>query len=143
MVDQLCPSFLYRKRGVFYFSRRIPIDLQHHYKTARIRLSLRTKSSKAARVKAASLTSQLDEDWLTLRWRSNDSPLRRFLNDQATQARFGSSAPLLSEAKEIYLRTKGVDRPVTFGTAVDRAIKHLTELVGDKPIDTYTLICPY
>jgi hypothetical protein len=44
----------------------------------------------------------------------------------------------MSEASVIYLRTKGEGKPVTFGTAVDRAIKNLTDLVGDKPIDTCT-----
>jgi integrase len=139
MVDQSCP-YLYRKRGVFYFSRRVPTDLQEHYKTDRLVISLRTKTGKSARVKATSLSSQLDEDWLTLRWRTQDNPLRRFLADQATEAKFESSAPLLSEAKAIYLRTKGIGRPITFNTAVDRAIGNLTDLVGDKPIDTYTRI---
>ena len=45
---------------------------------------------------------------------------------------------MMSEAGQIYLRTKGAGRPLTFGTAVDRAINNLTDLVGDKPIDTYT-----
>jgi hypothetical protein len=44
----------------------------------------------------------------------------------------------MSEASVIYLSTKGEGRPVTFGTAVDRAINNLTDLVGDKPIDTCT-----
>jgi len=43
---------------------------------------------------------------LTLRWRRKDSPLRRFLHEQAYEARGQSSAPLMSEAKVIYLRTK-------------------------------------
>jgi len=81
-------------------------------------------------VKAASLSSQLDEDWLTLRWRIGESPMRRFLIDQATEARFQSSAPMLSEAREIYLCIKDIDRPVTFGNAVERAINHLIVLVG-------------
>ena len=81
-------------------------------------------------MKTASLSSQLDEDWLTLRWRIGESPMRRFLIDQATEARFQSSAPMLSEAREIYLCIKDIDRPVTFGNAVERAINHLIVLVG-------------
>ena len=137
MVGQTTP-YLYRKRGIYYFSRRVPEDLLGHYKRSKIVFSLRTKSVKAARVKAASLSSQLDEDWLTLRWRSKDTPLRRFLKDQATEARFASSAPLLTEAGEIYLRTKGQGRPATFNSAVNRAINNLIALIGDKPIDTFT-----
>ena len=130
--------YLYRKRGVYYFSRRIPTDLRSYYRQPRIMLSMRTKSAKAAKVKAASLVSQLDEEWLTLRWRSKDSPLRRFLIEQSIDAQTKSDAPLMSEAGQIYLRTKGKGRPLTFGTSVDRAINNLTALVGDKPIDTYT-----
>jgi hypothetical protein len=37
---------------------------------------------------------------------------------------------MLSEAREIYLCIKDIDRPVTFGNAVERAINHLIVLVG-------------
>ena len=63
MVDHSCP-YLFRKRGVYYFSRRVPKDLMDHYDRSKIVFSLRTKSTKAAKVKAASLASQLEEDWL-------------------------------------------------------------------------------
>ena len=44
----------------------------------------------------------------------------------------------MSEAKDIYLRTKGVSRPKTFTQAIDRIVNNLFELVGDKPIDMYS-----
>ena len=77
MVDHLSP-YLFRKRGIFYFSRRVPKDLLDHYERSKIVFSLRTKSCRAAKIKATSLASQLEEDWLTLRWRSKDTPLLRF-----------------------------------------------------------------
>ena len=77
MVEHSQP-YLFRKRGIFYFSRRVPKDLWAHYDRSKIVFSLRTKSTNAAKIKAASLASQLEEDWLTLRWRSKDTPLRRF-----------------------------------------------------------------
>jgi len=40
--------------------------------------------------------------------------------DQATEARARSFAPLLPEAKELYLCTKGIGRPVTFETNPNR-----------------------
>ena len=118
MVGHTIP-YLYQKRGVYYFSRRVPGDLLGHYRQSKIVFSIRTKSLKAARVKSASLAAQLNEDWLTIRWRSKDTPLRKFLRDQATEAGFESTAPMMSEAGQIYLRTKGAGRPLTFGTAVD------------------------
>ncbi len=45
MVDHLNVSYLYKKRGVYYFSKRVPNDLKSHYKTNRIVICLRTKSN--------------------------------------------------------------------------------------------------
>lgn len=137
-MEEHLSSYLYSRNGVYYFCRRIPEDLKCNYKQNKIALSLRTRNAKAARIKAASLASQLDEDWLTLRWRSNGTPLRRFLRNQSVEARIESSAPLLSEAREIYLRLKGKNRPSTFSSAVERATNNLFNIVGDKPIDTYS-----
>ena len=90
--------YIYQKRDVYYFSRRVPKGLEEFYKSSKITLSLKTKLSKVAKTKSALLASQLDEEWLTLRWRRNDSPLRRFLHEQAYEARGQSSSPLMSEA---------------------------------------------
>jgi hypothetical protein len=75
--------YSYQKRDIYYFSRRVPKDLEDCYRSSKITLSLRNKSLKAAKAKSALLASQLDEEWLTLRWRRNHSPLRRFLHEQA------------------------------------------------------------
>jgi hypothetical protein len=65
--------FTFRKRDVFYFSRRVPRDLHKHYSSPRITLSLRTKSRRAAEARAATLAARLDEDWLTLHWKAKDN----------------------------------------------------------------------
>ena len=54
--------YVYQKRGVYYFSRRVPKDLDEYYRHPKIIFSLRTKSLKAAKAKSASLASQLDEE---------------------------------------------------------------------------------
>ena len=57
MGDQF-PPYIYTKRGTFYFSRRIPKDIQEHFNTPRIMCSLKTKTlSKASRL-AQRLTVQ-------------------------------------------------------------------------------------
>ena len=43
MVDHFNVSYLYKKRGVFYFSKRIPCDVKPYYKSDRIVICLRTK----------------------------------------------------------------------------------------------------
>ena len=73
-----------------------------------------------------------------MRWGRNDSPLRKFLFEQAFEARTQSNAPAMSEARDIYLRAKGDSRPKSFTQAIERMVNNLFELVGDKPIDTYS-----
>ena len=130
-------QYLSQKRGIFYFHRRVPKDLMHHYARSKIVFSLRTKSIRAAKVKAASLASQLNEDWLTLRWHSKETPLQGCLRDQAVEARIVSSAPLMTKAGSLYLSAKASNRPETFRVAVDRVVKNLIDFVRNKPIDTY------
>ena len=99
-----------------------------HYERSKIVFSLRTKSCRAAKIKAASLASQLEEDWLTLRWRSKDTPLLRFLKGQAAEARISSSAPLMTAAGTIYLRVKGASRPIIFSADVSEHL--IAQLLG-------------
>ena len=130
--------YVYRKRGVYYFSRRVPKDLLEHYRRPNVALSLKTKSSRIARAKSATLAAQLDEQWMNLRWRNDENPLIRFLTDQTSETRSSSSAPLLSEGKIIYLSAKASSRPRTFVQSVERAVNNLISVAGNKPIDTYT-----
>ena len=131
--------YVFDRDGIYYFNRRIPKDLEGHYRCRRIVLSLRTKSIRVAQTKSVTLAAQLDEEWMTLRWRSKDNPLRSYLSDQAFETRELSNAPLMSVATVIYLKAKGDGRPVTFSQAIDRSINNLITTVGNKPIDRYSL----
>ncbi|WP_411576881.1 DUF6538 domain-containing protein [Terasakiella sp. A23] len=137
MGDQTS-EYIFKKRNVFYFTRRIPKDVRDHYNRDRIVLSLRTCSKSLARSEAASLAAQLDEDWLILRRKIYGDPFERFLQSRNAVDLARSDAPLFSEAKSIYLKAKSAGRPRTFVTAIDRAEKNLITALGDKPIDTYT-----
>ena len=86
-------------------------------------------------MKSVSLASQLDEEWLTLRWRQKDNPVGRFLVDMSFEP---SLAPRLSEAKNIYLDEKAGSRPITFRQAAGRSVMNVINIAGDKPIDGYT-----
>ena len=92
--------YVYARDGIYYFTK----DLLGHYTCPRIVVSLRTKSAQAARTKSVTLAAQLDEEWLTLRWRQKDNPLGRYLVERDNYA--PSNAPLLSEAKFIYVSAK-------------------------------------
>jgi len=138
MLQTTDAPFIYDRDGIFYFTRRIPKDLQGHYRCPRIVLSLRTKSFRAAKTKSVTLAAQLDEEWMTLRWRHSDSPLKHYLSDQPLELHNQSDAPLLSEAAELYISAKGSGRSVAFKQAIQRATNNLIGVAGDKPIDTYT-----
>lgn len=132
--------YLFQKRGIYYFSRRVPEDLKAHYKRSRIVVSLRTKSRRAAVTRASSLASRLEEDWFALRLKNTDDPLKRFLREPSTPSipDGESSGPYLSEAKALYVKAKGEGRSVTFAQAADRAVRYFIDMHGDRPIDAYT-----
>ena len=59
--------YTYLKRGVYYFVRRIPSDLQTFYRADCLILSLRTKSLHRVSPASERLSSRLDDYWLDLR----------------------------------------------------------------------------
>ena len=66
------------------------------------------KSLNAAETKPVNLATQLDEVWVTLRWYQKDNPLKQLLGNAEYEP---STAPLISEAKDIYLHSKREIRP--------------------------------
>lgn len=105
------------------------MDLRSHYRHDRIVFCLHTRSAGAARTRAASLAANVEEDWLTLRWRSSNDPFSRFLRDTTAVSAVRSTAPLISEAKVMYLDAKVNGRGLAFKQSTDRAIGYLNEPV--------------
>lgn len=146
MSETISRPFTFTKHGVFYFSRRIPKELRHHYSSTRIAYSLRTKSPKIAEVRARKAAEQLDEYWYMLRSRDADLPGHHMLRmEQAgvgscrtPQPAVSSSSVLLSEAVGIYLQQKGKNRPVTSRRAAERSCGYVIDACGDKHLEAYT-----
>src|SRR6056297_1945234 len=138
--------FTFVKQGVFYFSRRVPSDLTHHYNASRIMYSLRTRSAVVATSRAQRAAHQLDEHWYHLRIRDVDLPGKHLLrmNGQAAAVMDGTfsgssgGSVNLSEAVAIYLRLKGKDRPITFHRAAERSCGYVIDACGDKDLTAYT-----
>ena len=130
------PPYIYTKRGTFYFSRRIPKDIQEHFNTPRIMCSLKTKAVSAASGLAQRLNENLkDECWQILRHNAENT-LLRFLNEHAGPIVL-YAFPSLSECKDIYLAQNGT-RKKTFFQTTDRAINTVIQLSGDRPADRYS-----
>ena len=70
--------YTFRKNGVFYFRRAVPLDLIAHYRAPRIAFSLRTRSRLEAQRLAIDVAGKLDDHWRHLRGGHEDI-LARYL----------------------------------------------------------------
>lgn len=137
----------FTKQGVYYFCRRVPKDLQQHYKSPKISYSLRTKSPSVASSRALRAAQKLDEFWYHLRLKDSDLPGKNLLRmAQNVNAAPAAWSPIevspdtvkLSEAVGIYLRLKGQGRGVTFQRTTERCCGYVIDVCGDKDISAYT-----
>ena len=105
MVDHLNVSYLYKKRGVFYFSKRVPCDVRSYYKNDRIVICLKTKSNVSAIRSSKSLYQKLDDYWTSIRLTKMQVPAEQMLVIKPL-VNSNSNAPLLSVALSTYLRLR-------------------------------------
>lgn len=125
------------RSGIFYFARRIPVDVRQHYKTDRISLSLRTRViSKAVRA-AQSINQRLEDYCLVLRLQQIDIPAIGLVRENPTEAQCGIS---LSEARDLYLKLKGPGRDKAFFRGAHRNIGYVIKLLGNHPVTAYSSI---
>ena len=137
MVDKYSTSYLYQKRGVYYFSKQVPCDIRQHYSRDRIVICLRTKSSSKAMRSCQSLLQRLEDYWMSLRLSAMPLPGQHLIQDRPRDYH-GSDSPLLSEALAKYLLLKGYGKDMTFVRGANRNIRYLIDHLGDRPIDAYT-----
>ena len=103
MVDHLNVSYLYKKRGVYYFSKRVPNDLKSHYKTNRIVICLRTKSNISAIRSKKSILQKLDDYWTSVRITQMKIPAIHLINGNDRKIE-SSDLPFINEALDSYLK---------------------------------------
>ena len=137
MVGLSNPKYTYTKRGVFYFSKKIPTDLRHHYKKPIITQSLRTKSRMAAEKASKLFSSRLEEYWLNLRFREMQIPAAHLLHSTPSQNLY-STLPTIEDARDLYLRVKGEHRHNTFFSHTKRSVDYLTQCLGCHSLDQYS-----
>jgi integrase len=131
------PQHTYTKRDIYYFSRVIPSDLQHHYIKSRIIQSLKTKSEHRATTASKKLSAKLDDYWLGLRLKQIDVPASHLLVSGAT-VNLESNLPTIDEALETYLSVKGRGKSDLFFSHTRRSIKYLKDSLGCRSLDQYT-----
>ena len=130
MVDHFS-TYLYQKRGFYYFSRRVPKELHHCHAKHRIVLALNTRSRAKALKYAQVICQRLDERWLPMRLDAMG-----FGNVIANDVRV-VAAPTLSEATQQYLQLKGIGKAKTFHQAALRNAGTVIEICGDRVITEY------
>ena len=128
-------SHLSLKSGVFYFVRRVPSDLIHHYRSSRISYSLRTRSVRLASARARIAADKLDDYWFHLRVQTAEIPALHLLHEKPKPV--DDLSPTLTEALDVYLRLKGKDKGITFHRAAQRAIGYLIKACGDQALCSY------
>ena len=135
MVDTNSSHYLFQKRKIYYFSRHVPNDLKDHYLSDRIVFSLKTKSESQALKASKTIAQRLEDYWMTLRLSKLEIPAQHLLkSSKASQ----SSAPLLSDALEAYVRLKGANKSKTFHRGAKRNIEAVIALLGNRPVDEYS-----
>ena len=137
MVSNQC-EYLWQKRGVYYFGRKVPNVVQQHYERSQIVICLKTKSKSAAVKASRSIASKLDDFWLQMRIADMDVPASHLLVRSKPKDVFTSYASSLSDALATYCSLKGADRTALFFTAAKRNVGYVLEHLGDRPIDTYS-----
>ena len=97
-------SYIRVRFGVHHFVRRVPADVQQHYRSDRVSISLRTRSAKAATRSAQSISQRLDDYWHGLRLQKMDVPALHLVIGNKDNV--DDNSPPMMEAVDIYLRLK-------------------------------------
>ena len=112
--------YTFIRDGYYYFTRRIPTDLQGYYRYPRIVQGLQTSSSREARVLANLEAAKLEAYWSKMRFTKTKVLGEALLSEdlvgtppkEAERANINSlsDSPKLSEALEMYVSLKGEGR---------------------------------
>ena len=121
--------------GIYYFIRRVPTDLSDQYRSNRIKLSLRTRNPSKANRCARSITQRLDDYWLGLRLQKLDIPAMNLIRVDINDTDNGFR---LSDALDLYLKLKGIDKDKTFIRTAHRNTEYVIQVLGNKSVTAYS-----
>ena len=136
MVYQRVAHYLWLKGDTYYFNRRVPKDMQSHYKASRIIICLKTSRKDTAVKSAKSIAQRLEDYWLSLRLSKIDIPALHLVRDKRLLPS-QSSCACLTEALDLYLRLKGIGKDKTFHRGAERNVQSVIDVLGDRPLDEY------
>ena len=135
MHNKSSDKYLYNRDGVYQFIRRIPVDLSDHYSSSRIQISLKTKNISKANRYVRSITQRLDDYWLGLRLQKMDIPAINLLR---TGSNPSNNDYKLTDALDLYLKLKGIDKDKTFIRTANRNTEYVIQVLGNKSVTAYS-----
>ena len=118
-------AYLIRRNGIYYFSRRVPSDLQTRFNKERVTISLRTRSFNKAEKSAEALSDRLERYWDGLRLEVFHTKELGLSLVASNSARKTDEFVSLDIAVETYLKLKSDGRSETFFQATSRAMEYL------------------
>ena len=130
-------QYVYQRGTTYYFVRRVPKDIQRHYKSSRVVICLKTSRRDRVVRAGMSIAQRLEDYWLLLRLANLDIPGLHLLRDRPLPTTFNSSQTL-HDALELYLRLKGVGKGKVFRRGAERNIQTVIDVLGDRPVDAYS-----
>ena len=133
MVDHFS-TYLYQKRGFYYFSRRVPKVVQHCHSKQRIVFALNTRSRAKALKYSQVICQRLDERWLPMRLDALG-----FGNVMTNDVR-SLPSPKLSEATQQYIKLRGMGKAKTFHQTAIRNSNVIIDILGDKNLREYSTV---
>jgi len=142
--------YIYVKRGVYYYARRVPKGLQERFQRVRVVLCLHTKDERKALNAANRISIQLETAWnnakldemgfgTTFLTKGNITTVSKlnipFLTAATkTDQREQSAIVKLSDALQVYLHLKGKGRSKLFFTHAERNMSLAITCLGDLDI---------
>ena len=130
------PLYLTTKRGVYYYTRRVPQSLQARFKSRRFVKCLHTRSDSKASSLSQELSSRLENIWDRMRLEILDfrsaGQKSVFMGVGGVRAR---TIFRISDAFELYLRLKAHQKPDSFKVYTDRNKRYLLECLGDEQVE--------
>ena len=136
MDDQLS-SYIFLRNNVYYFSRRVPLDMKEDSGSKRIVKSLRTRSRRVAVRGSNQINFQLETYWSSIRVGRITRGLVSSTINRVDTVASGCGYDLL-DVKDHYLKLTGPNKSQKFEGMVNRNIRYLIDAIGNKDISSYT-----
>ena len=135
MRNKYVTNHVLLRNETYYFLKRVPYDLKEYYSVKRLCFSLKTKSYSSALRISKSVLQRLDDYWLGVRLQKMDIPVIHLVRSNDVEE---DSSPTISDALELYLRLKGIDKDKTFIRTANRNIEYIIKVLGNKSIRSYS-----